>query len=91
MIIIYFIFDFILMNMLPISTYFFVIDIDRSSKWSVLIVGILLDFIYGMLFVNTILLFCLYLLMRSIKVGGRYRVVKNLIIYLLFMVVGIYL
>ena len=79
------------MNMLPISTYFFVIDIDRSNKWSVLIVGMLLDFIYGMLFVNTILLFCLYLLMRSIKVGGRYRVVKNLIIYLLFMVVGIYL
>lgn len=91
MIIIYFIIDFVVMNLLPINTYFFVIDIDRNKSFYVVAVGIILDLLYSKLLFNVILLYCFYYVVRRLNIKKKYRFLKNIIFYLLFFIMGIYL
>lgn len=91
MIILYFLIDFVICNLLSVFTYFIVIDIDGNSLFDVLSVGILLDCLYGRLFINTILLVVLYYLIRLLKVKNKYRFLKNVLVYFVCVLIGIYL
>ncbi len=89
MIIVYFIIDFIISLLLPINTYFIVIDIDKNKLSNVIIVGILLDIFSGKVLVNLIIFGGIYLILRKLNIKRKYRLVKNIILYSLFMIVGI--
>lgn len=91
MIILYFFIDFIICNLLSFFTYFIIIDIDRNNIFDVISVGIILDFLYKRLFINTLILVSLYYVVKVLKVKNKYRLLKNVFLYLLFLLIGIYL
>lgn len=91
MIILYFFIDFIICNLLSFFTYFIIIDIDRNNIFDVISVGIILDFLYRRLFINTLILVSLYYVVKVLKVKNKYRLFKNIFLYFIFVLIGIYL
>lgn len=90
MIIYYFLLDFIVVNMLPICTYFILVDLDKNDVVYVMFISVLLYFIYGNLFFSIFLL-GIYFMLKKVNVSNRYRFVKNCLLYLVGFIVGIYL
>lgn len=91
MIILYFFIDFIIGNLLSFFTYFIIVDIDRNNIFDVISVGIILDFLYRRLFINTLILVSLYYVVKVLKVKNKYRLFKNIFLYFIFVLIGIYL
>lgn len=83
MIVLYFIIDYVLMLLLPINTYFIVLDIDKNNLYSVLIVGIIFDLLYSELFLFTGSLLIAYFILKKLAIKRKYSVFKNAILYLL--------
>ena len=83
MIVLYFIIDYVLMLLLPINTYFIVLDIDKNKLYSVLIVGIIFVLLYSELFLFTGSLLIAYFIVKKLAIKRKYSVFKNVILYLL--------
>lgn len=83
MIVLYFIIDYVLMLLLPINTYFIVLDIDKNNLYSVLIVGIIFDLLYSELFLFTGSLLIAYFIVKKLAIKRKYSVFKNAVLYLL--------
>ena len=91
MIVFYFLIDLIVCNFFPFFTCFITIDIDRNDLFDVVVVTILLSCIYGRLFVNSFVLVTLYYVVRCLNIKKKYRLLKNIVVYVIFLLVGIYL
>lgn len=79
-----FVFDFIISSLLPFNSYFVVVDIEKNNLFSIFIVGIFLDFIYGKFLINLIILLLFFLIFKKMKIKKRYLLVKNIIVYIIY-------
>ncbi len=79
-----FIFDYAINMFLPISSYFVVNELDDNNLFEVVVVGVLLDTLYGKFFWNLAILLSLYLFFKSIKIKKKYLVYKDLFIYIIY-------
>lgn len=86
MIIIYFIIDYIVMFLLPINTYFIVWNIEKNKIFNVFIVGIIIDILYRKLLLFTCFLLIVYFIFKKIKIKNKYRLLKNIIVYVIIMI-----
>lgn len=83
MIILYFIIDYIVMLLLPISTCFIVWDIEKNKIFNVFIIGIIVDILYRKLLLFTCFLLSIYYFFKKINVKNKYRFLKNVIVYVI--------
>ena len=90
MISLYFIIDFIVMSLFPINTYFIVLDIEKNSNFFVVVVCFILYLIYGNLLVS-VFLYLFYFIVKYFNFNKKYRLLKNILFYMLFYLIGIYL
>lgn len=81
MIIIYFIIDYIVMSLLPVSTYFILLDLEKNKIFDVVVVGFIIDILYRKFFLFTVFLLILYCIFKKINVKNKYRFLKNIIVY----------
>lgn len=79
-----FIFDFIVSTLLPVNSYFVVCDIEKNNIFSVILIGLFLDLIYGKIFINLLILLLFFLILRRIKIKKKYTLIKNTIIYIIY-------
>lgn len=79
-----FIFDFIISTLLPVNSYFVVCDIEKNNIFSVILIGLFLDLIYGKIFINLLILLLFFLILRRIKIKKKYTLIKNTIIYIIY-------
>lgn len=84
MIIINFILDYIVMLLLPFNTYFIIFNIDKSNRYSVFVVGLLLDIMYHKLFFNLIILMLFYYVVKKLNISKRYYYLKNIVLFLIY-------
>lgn len=84
MIILNFILDYIVMLLLPFNTYFICFDIDKSNRFSVFVVGLLLDIMYHKLFINLFMLLVIYSLVKRLNVSKKYFYLKNIVLFLIY-------
>lgn len=87
MIILGFVLDYLIMMMLPISSFFVIADIDKNNFLSVLLVGILLDLMFHKLLFNVIILVSIYLILKFMN---RLRY-KNIILYVVYFNISFWL
>lgn len=80
MIILGFILDYLIMMMLPISSFFVIADIDKNNFLNVLLVGILLDIMFHKILFNVVILVSVYLILKFMS-KVRY---KNIILYVVY-------
>ena len=86
-----FILDYILSFFNPIKTYFIINNLDKNDLFSVIVCGIILDFLYHKIFLNLIILVILYLIFKKIKFKKKYNVIKNILLYGLYFNITFYL
>lgn len=79
-----FIFDYLIMLLLPFQSYFVVAKLEKNRLGDIFIVGILLDVMYHKLFINLIILLVFYFIFKSIKCLKGHSLLKNILIYLLY-------
>lgn len=79
-----FIFDYAINLFLPISSYFVVNELDDNNLFEVVVIGVLLDTLYGKFFWNLAILLGLYVFSRSIKIKKKYLVYKNVFFYIIY-------
>lgn len=79
-----FVFDFLICAFLPFNSYLVVSDIEDNSIFEVILVGILLDTLFGHFLFNTIILLVLYFITKMIKVKNKYIVFKNIIVFTIY-------
>lgn len=86
-----FILDYILSFFNPIKTYFIINNLDKNDLFSVIVCGIILDFLYHKILLNLIILVILYLIFKKIKFKKKYNVIKNILLYGLYFNITFYL
>lgn len=79
-----FIFDYVLSLFLPCTSYFLVASLDKNRFLSILVVGVLLDYLYHQFFFFLFLLVSLYFLVRIFHVKKKYAFFKNVVLFFLF-------
>lgn len=80
MIILGFILDYLIIMMLPFSSFFVIADIDKNNFLNVLLVGILLDLMFHKILINVVILVSIYLILKFMN-NVRY---KNVILYVVY-------
>lgn len=80
MIILGFILDYLIVMMLPFSSFFVIADIDKNNFLNVLLVGILLDLMFHKILINVIILVSFYLFLKLVNIEKF----KNVILYILY-------
>lgn len=86
MIIIYFIIDYIVMFLLPIKTCLIVWNIENNKVFDVFVVGIIIDVFYRKFLLFTSFLLILYFVFWKIKIKNKYKLLKNIIVYIMMLV-----
>ena len=74
-----FILDYILSFFNPIKTYFIINNLDKNDLFSVIVCGIILDFLYHKI------------IFKKIKFKKKYNVIKNILLYGLYFNITFYL
>ena len=77
-------FDVLIMQTLPINSYFIVANLDENKFLSVILIGLLLDIMYHKPLINVIILVTLYLLLKFFSISKKHNLTKNIIVYLLY-------
>ncbi len=84
MIILSLLIDYFMTCLLPIKTYFIVLELDKNKLASVIIAGIFLDVIFHGYLYNTIILVILYLVLKKLKIKKKYYWPKNLLVFIIY-------
>ncbi len=84
MIYIGFVVDYLVMLFLPINSYLVVYEYEKNDIFSIVLIGILLDLMYGKMFLNVFVLLFLYIIMKRFKISRKYDVIKNIFEYIVY-------
>lgn len=76
--------DYIVCNICVFNSYFVLIELDKRKFIDVIICGLVMDLMYGKLLFNTIIIVGVYWLFRWLDVKKRYVILKNILIYGLY-------
>ena len=83
MIIVGFIVDYIVMLLFPFNSYFILYELDYNKLFNVVIIGLLVDLLYGK-FLFTILLVVIYFVLKKLRFKKKYWFIKNMLVFLIF-------
>lgn len=82
-----FIFDYFINTFLPINSYLVINNIDNNNIFSILVIGIILDTLFGHIVWNLLILLILYIISKKIKTKKKYLLAKNIIIYSIYFII----
>ena len=79
--------DYLFCNLIGINTYFILIELDNRKIFDVIACGLVIDFIYGLFIVNTLVLVGIYYLFKLIKIKKKYVILKNILIIVVYVLI----
>ena len=79
--------DFLFCNLVGVSTYFILIELDKRKIIDVIVCGLVIDFVYGMVFLNTLILIFIYCLFKFLKIKKKYVILKNILIFIVYVLI----
>ena len=79
--------DYLFCNLIGINTYFILIELDNRKIFDVIVCGLVIDFIYGLFIVNTLVLVGIYYLFKLIKIKKKYVILKNILIIVVYVLI----
>ena len=79
-----FILDYVFLFFWLYKSYFVINNLDNNSLFSVVVIGLILDFLYQKICLNLFILLAIYIFLKEIKTKKKYLDYQNIVLFIVY-------